>query len=184
MAKVGMSSPWVVFYREVQAFFKYDNEVNVVLDEEEREIKLYVNRTTKASALAKLLPEEKEFGNVTLKITVVPANGLTTVQDEDIFKEAFKNNPVLSYTRTFKGLFSADLTYIVFKNEVVQYFTDNLSDINGFESTLYQTIARDVFVPMDNVFYCTDITNSVVTCDSTIYKTDKTSLGKPLGEWP
>ena len=48
------------------------------------------------------------------------------------------------------------LTYVVLKKEVVQFFNDNLNDIHGLETTLYQTIAKDVF-DGTGVFFCTDI---------------------------
>ena len=48
------------------------------------------------------------------------------------------------------------LHYVVFKNRVVQYWSDNLGDINGNTSTLYENIARDVFGETDNVCFNTD----------------------------
>ena len=71
-----LSSPWVEFYREIEALFAQDDEVKVVYEEEKNEVKLYVENARKADALAQLLPTEKTFGNVVLKITVIPANGL------------------------------------------------------------------------------------------------------------
>ena len=61
--------------------------------------------------------------------------------------------------------------YIVFKNKVVQYFNDDLKDVNGFCSTLYQKIAKDIFAEngCETACYCTDVSEN---------------LGKPLGEWP
>lgn len=160
MALLKLSSPWVVYYRKLNAFFTYDNEVNVVFDEEILSIKIYVNNDKKAVALSQLLPTEKKFGNVTLHITIIPANNALSLSDgikETLYADAFEGNPVLSYTRTFKGLYNNDMTYIVFKNEVVQFYTDDLGDINGLESTLYELIAEDVFEKIDGVYYCTDV---------------------------
>lgn len=123
-----------------------------------------------------LLPFEKKFGNVSLDIIIIPSNNnkvekvdLTTAQD--YFEAAFENNPVFAFTRVIQGIFTNTLTYVVFKNRVVQFFADNLNDIHGNISTLYQELAKDVF-NMDNisgVLFCTDIEEKV---------------GKPLGEWP
>lgn len=163
-----ISSPWVNYYREVQALFGKDPEIKVVYDENENEVKLYVENARKADALTRLLPSEKVFGNVTLKITVVPANDL----DESkvvAFEEAFAGNPVLKYVwhaDTVMGAFN----YAVFKNEVVQYFNDDMSDINGNRSTLYQEIAKDVIGEEPGLFFCTEAANA--------------QLSKPLGEWP
>lgn len=45
---------------------------------------------------------------------------------------------------------------MLFKKEVVQYFTDNLGDYNGYRSTLYENIARDIFGDIVGVFFCTN----------------------------
>ena len=175
MAIVGLTTPWVRFYRELDAMFKYDQEVNVVYDATDVDIKIYVNNAKKADALSQLIPVTKEFGNVTVNITVIPANGLGDIKSENLFADAFENNPALSYIRTFEGMFSFNATYVVFKNEVVQYFTDDLSDINGLESTLFEDIADDVFDTPEGVFFCTDI-------PATIVSAYRVSNGKPVNE--
>lgn len=163
-----VSSPWVNFYRELEALFAEDDEVKVVLDEENVKIKMYVENSRKADALSKLIPSEKVFGNVTLTIDVVPAND-GELSKAELIQEAFCGNPALSF------VWSADtaighFNYVVFKNKVVQYFNDDLSDINGNRSTLYQEIAKDVFGSDPGTFYCTEAGAS--------------KLNKPLGEWP
>ena len=75
MAIIKKSSPWVTYYREVDALFERDKEVFVVFDEENTELKLYVNNQDKAEAIRHLMPLEKKFGNVVLKIDVIPSNG-------------------------------------------------------------------------------------------------------------
>ena len=86
----------------------------------------------------------------------------------------FKNNPVFSFVHKVEGIYGFNAIYVVFKNKVVQYFNDNLNDIYGNTSTLYEDIARDIFennIPVNNnVFYCTDVVDN--------------KLKKPLGEWP
>lgn len=161
-----MSSPWVEFYREIEALFAQDPEVKVVYEEEKNEVKLYVENARKADALTQLLPAEKTFGNVTLKVTVIPAND-TTVSKADLIAEAFDGNPALSYVQHVDAVMGA-FDYAVFQNKVVQFFDDNLADINGNKSTLYENIARDVFNDL-GVFFCTEA---------------PVGLTKPLGEWP
>lgn len=162
-----LSSPWVEFYRELEALFAEDDEVKVVYDEENNEVKLYVENVRKADALTQLLPTEKTFGNVTLKVTVIPANN-AEVSKADLIAEAFEGNPALSYVQHVDAVIGA-FDYAVFKNKVVQFFDDNLSDINGNKSTLYENIAKDVFGENVGVFFCTEA---------------PVSLTKPLGEWP
>ena len=170
MAKLGLSSPWVVYYRKVEALFKHDAEVRVILDDERMELSLFVADEKKADALTHLLPEEVVFGNTTLHIIIVPPNTDNLASVESEIADAFTGNEALAYVQQVVGIFDVPLTYVVFEKEVVQYFTDNLGDIHGIESTLYQNLAREVFNHFENVYYCTDI--------------EEYDLAMPLGEWP
>ena len=172
MARIKLSPPWNTFVRELEQLFKYDSEVHVVYDEDEQEVKLYVDTAGKAQALELLLPKTKEFGNVTLFITVVPANGTFPIKTDNLFQTAFKGNGAFSFVKIVHGVFSNDLIYVVFKNKVVQYFNDDLGDIYGQKSTLYQEIAKNIFAETEGVCFCTDVEDPVY------------QLGFPLGEWP
>lgn len=174
MAHLKLAPPWITYVSEVEQMFKYDKQVHVVYDNDELTLKLYVDELNKADALEQLLPEEMVFGNVTLKISIIPANTVrvTRTDKEGIFEYAFFNNPVLSFIRTVQGVFANNLTYVVFAKRVVQYYNDNLGDIYGQRSTLYETIAKNIFLPQEGVYYCTDAR-------------DVDGLfGNPLGEWP
>ena len=171
MAKLGLSSPWTIFYREVDALFKNDNGVHVIFDEENREIKLYVEDGKKAAALTELLPAEKKFGRVTIKITVIPANGIADGWD---LEDLFAGNDAVEFVQTAAKLPGLDIEYVVFRKEVVQYYTDNLMDYNGLKSTLYEDVARDVFGSLPGVSFSTSDRDIELICD----------LNAPLGEWP
>lgn len=162
MAKLKLSSPWVEYYHAVNAFFKEDSSVHVIFDEENSEINMFVDNDRKAAALDRLMPKEKQFGNVTLHITVYPSNYFRN-QKYDLAHAAFDGNGALSFIRTVEGVMSNNITYVVFKNKVVQYFNDDLGDINGQCSTLYQDIAKKIFNEIDGVFYCTDLPCNSVT---------------------
>ena len=43
MAKLKLSAPWIIFYREIEAMFQGDPEVRVVFDEDNLTVKLYVD---------------------------------------------------------------------------------------------------------------------------------------------
>lgn len=159
MALLKLSSPWVIFYRELNAMFEQDPEIKVIFDEEENVVTLYVDNATKAEALQLLIPEEKNFGNVKLKIDIIPANDVATLTPYDYehaFDTAFKGNGAFCFSDTIYGIMSNPITYVVFENRVVQYFNDSLSDIHGLCSTLYQEIAKDIFNPLPGVYYCTN----------------------------
>ena len=152
---VGLSSPWIEYYHKINALFKEDDEIECKFDDDSYTLKLYVDNTMKAAALAQLLPPVKEFGSVTVHIDVIPSNG-TKPTKIDWLKILFTDNPIVSYFETLE-LFNREVNFVVFKKEVVQYFNDNLGDINGVESTLYQNIAKEVLEADDNTFYCTDV---------------------------
>lgn len=167
MAKLNLTTPWNEYYNEISAFFGDDPDVNVIFDYENMIIKLYVSSPDKAAALDKLLVPEQVFGNVTLKIEVMQPNTTNDRKfvkfDEDhpqympcLFATALFENPIFSYLKTIDGVLSFNATYVVFKKQVLQYFTDDLGDINGIKSTLAQTIARDIFIEQTGIFFCTD----------------------------
>lgn len=163
-----LSPPWDEYYREVDALFGEDPDVKIDMNDEDCELTLYVEGQDKADAISSLLPTEQVFGNVTLKVTVVPANeGPKTKLD--LIKDAFEGNPAFSYATTINILYANPVSFVVFKNKVVQYFNDDLSDVNGNRSTLYQEIAKEIIGEGDGIYFCTDTPDNI---------------GKPLGEWP
>ena len=169
MAKLKLSPPWDTYYQELNAMFKNDPSVHVVMDDDEYTVKLYVEDSEKAESLHELLPEEVQFGSVTLKVTVVPSNSMEQgrlVLNKDhykylgsLYEAAFYGNSAFENVVTVPGVFGFTACYVIFKKEVVQYYNDNMSDINGLCSTLYENIARDIFKPDLGTFYCTSANN-------------------------
>lgn len=155
MAKVNLSAPWVEYYNQMNKLFGEDPDIKIIFDEENYAIKLYVKGEVKANAIQQLIPESVEFGNITVTNSVIPEN-VEFDSDKAIIDAAFKGNPVFSYSKSVDGLYSFNATYAVFKNKVVQYFNDNLNDINGNKSTLYENIAREILTN-SKVFFCTDV---------------------------
>lgn len=160
MPKLRLSPPWSIFYDEIRTLFAPDPEVNVVMDEANYTVSVFVNNPRKSAAIAKILEQEKKFGRVTLKVQVPPPNDSSEdFEDEvEVYEAAFENNPRLSYIQPKRCIFDTSF-FVVFKNEVVQYFNDDISDINGFCSTLAECIARDIFVG-DKPNFCTDLPNN------------------------
>ena len=163
MAKLNLSPPWVVYYRKLSAFFKEDSEVRITYDEIEQEIKLYVDNAEKAVALENLLPSEQVFGNVILYVTIVPANETTfdsvkaaySTNSNDIVRICFNNKAVVGI-KVIDGIMTNRMTFVIFKKEVVQWFSDDIGDYHGICSTLYQDLAKEIFGNIDGVFFCTD----------------------------
>lgn len=155
MNKVKKTSPWVEYYNKVKALLGGDPDITVEFDEEAMKLKIYVTGTEKADALAQLLPAEKEFGNVKVYTVVIPAN-TQTYDKADLIWFAMNGNPNFAFMQKVEGIFSNKIAYIVFKKRVAQYWNDNLGDLHGNVSTLYQDLAKDIFGDGDGILYCTD----------------------------
>lgn len=175
--RLKISPPWITYIHKVQALFDGDPQIacNVSMESSYPSITLSCNNGDKVTALCQILPSEVKFGNVTLIITVdgVPSNRVFKSKKE-LFETAFEKNPVFAYAVApeEEGYYWFSMTYVVFKNCVVQFFNDNLNDCHGVLSTLYQDIAEEVLTgsSVDGVYFNTDI--------------EQGKLGKPLGEWP
>lgn len=165
MAKIKLSAPWDTYYEQVKALFGDDSEIHIVFDEEKKDLKLYVDTAAKADALQNLFPIEKEWGGVTMTITIIPPNKESAFKvvrnremtSKEIIEYAFCNNPhFIEYIDVDFPLWNG-FVYVMFKNEVIQYYTDDLGDPNGMTSTLAQNIAKEIFEPVDGVYYCTEL---------------------------
>ena len=153
-------SPWVIYCKQVSKLFEKDPEVHVEHSDDCTSIKLFVANSDKADALSKLLPIKKVFGNVEVKISVIPANSDGTYLAKCV-KTAFEGNGAFSHITTITEIpdmyISNPISYCVFKKEVVQYGADDLSSESGMRSTLYEDLAREVIGDIDGVYYCTDV---------------------------
>lgn len=158
MAVLNLSAPWQTYYKELSELFKEDNEVSIVYDTDEQVISIYVDNAVKAEAMAAALPPVKRFGSVELTITVIPSNRVNILRSSKGmgYPDLFKGNPIVIDVVVVDGIMSNPITYVIFKKEVVQYFNDDLGDVNGMCTTLYQDIAKRVFEEHEGVFFCTD----------------------------
>lgn len=156
MAIIKKSAPWITYYKEVNELFREDDDVLVVYNEDDNTINVYVEDETKAGAIQYLLPTEKNFGNVRLFVNVIPSNkGSYMVNASNLLSvatDAFRDNDAVVAVTDISGVFP--LVYVIFKKRVVQYFDDNIGDINGNCSTLYETMAKNVFNDV-GIKFCT-----------------------------
>lgn len=172
--RLKLAPPWITYVNKLEALFDPDPQLAFNIDYDEMTVTIAGNNEDKNTALWCLLPEEKIFGNIVLKIVIDgPIDNIAFRTQKELFDTAFAGNPVYAYSVTPSGeswFYSA--TYVVFKNCVVQFFNDNLNDCHGVLSTLYQDIASEIFedANLNGVYYNTDI--------------ERGNLGKPLGEWP
>lgn len=170
-------SPWVIYCRKLEALFDGDPQIafNTNFSGAHPTVVLACNNGDKVAALQKILPDSIEFGGVKLMISVdgVPSNRAFQNKKE-LFETAFNGNPAFAYavSPVDEGYNWFSMTYVVFKNCVVQFFADNLNDCHGIISTLYQNIAEELLTgeAAQGVFFNTDV--------------ERGALGKPLNEWP
>lgn len=169
--------PWSTYINKIQALFDGDPQIacNVNYAGSSPSIVLACNNGDKVAALQKVLPSEVKFGGVTLTIGVdgVPSNR-AFANKKELFDTLFERNPAYAYSISpmDDGYNWFAMTYVVFKNCVVQFFNDNLNDCHGVISTLYEDIAREILTGdgASGCYFNTDV--------------EVGKLGKPLGEWP
>lgn len=170
--------PWTLVIRKVEALFDGDPQIacNTDFNGAYPSIVLACNNGDKVAALLQILPTAPiEFGGVKFTIAVdgTPSNRAFRTKKE-LFETAFEKNPAFAYALSpvDEGYNWFAMTYVVFKNCVVQFFADNLNDCHGVISTLYQTIAEEILTGpgAQGVYFNTDV--------------ERGALGKPLGEWP
>ena len=152
MENIKISPPWYTFFKEICELFKKDNDVVPVYEDEIKTITLRVATYEKAKALKKLIPSKKMFGNVTVNINIDYKEQDKPISE--LFETAFENNPAFKYVFNFQTS-TGVITYIVFEKEVVQFWNDDMSDPHGITSTLYESIAKDVF-DSNGVIFSTD----------------------------
>ena len=151
-----LAAAWNIYANQIEAMFKKDKDIKFDFnDGVEKVITLRVSKAEKAEALEKLLPAKKEFGNITVKINVISANEAMMKNEQiDLFRKAFKGNAAVSEITTVASLWGP-VSFIVFEPEVVQYHNDDMFDLNGIKTTIYQDLAKELFGKSDRIFYCT-----------------------------
>lgn len=156
--QIKMSPPWISYVRKLEHLFEGDSDIVINYDNEDVSVKLFVSNTDKAEALKKILPVEQVFGNVILKIVVVPPNDTFTSKVQ-YFRKAFEGNPNVHEIITIDDVpdmeFSNPITYMIFEKQVIQYYDDNLGDAHGNRTTLNEILAREVFGDTGEIFFCT-----------------------------
>ncbi len=170
-----LACPWTTYYYQLKALFRKDARIKAAFDEDDRAVKLYADDPDKYWALTVLMPETVSFGNVVVKNIVIPANGAAPEPKSMTYREAahalFAGNESVADIVDVENVLFGELTYVVFKPEVVQFFNDDLQDINGLCSTLNADICREILGPT-----AAGIRFGTAPADPVV--------GKPLGEWP
>ncbi len=158
--RVKLMPPWEEYYQKLVSLFAYDKDITVIAnmddedEENEKSITIQVDSFDKYEALIHLLPEEKEFGNITVKIKIIPANDDIKKDHAYYLKRLFKGNKAVNdICDVHVG--GGTMPFIEFKRFVVQYYNDDLGDLHGNRSTLMQELAKEVFEDHAGVYFST-----------------------------
>lgn len=140
---VGISSPWMTYYKKLVALFFDDPELEVKWNEDEKSIIIESTNTFKIMALEKLLEPTVTYGNVTITVKCLVKDG-SEESVASIFRTAFAGNPHISEVIEQETMGCIDQTFVLFKPEVIQFFNDDLTDYYGNWNGLSEDIMRDV----------------------------------------
>lgn len=153
--KISLNAPWVDHYKKVYQLLSPDPELTVSKDLKEVTegcYNFYIISANgeKLDALRKVLRTNITFNTVILRMTFIhtdigelEANDGPVIPTEEDWEKAFTGNPLFCrIVKAGKGLF--DMGYAVFAHEIIDYFSDDLSDINGYSHLLPATIVKEV----------------------------------------
>jgi hypothetical protein len=145
--KVGISAPWVTYFKEVYNLFA--NDANVTVDPQltdDGNGKYHFNITSdnqkKLAALRKVLKTEIVMGNITLKINLNYTGDTEPATLED-WVNAFEGNPYFATTATSEAP-GLDFGYAIFERDIITFFNDDLTDYCGNAHKVVADVVRDV----------------------------------------
>lgn len=153
--RLNILPPWSIYIHQLEALFDPDPQIAFNVNwGENNSVVIATNNPDKAAALVKLLPEEKTWGNVSIKISVdcKTMSNKAFTSAKELFETAFAGNPVFSRVITVEDAWFVAFTYVIFKREVVSILADNLKDPWGAIHTLYQDIAEEIFEDLKNTY--------------------------------
>jgi len=162
MYKLAIEAPWETWSKKLKAMFDDDPEITVsdVFQSDngmdtDYSVAIQCVNHSKFIALDRLLPRIKEFGNVTLGIDIYDEENVE-VNTLELFDTLFAGNPIFDGCKQKTDATGTDWNYVMFKPKVIQFFDDDLGDLNGLWSGIAEDIARDVFSENGRgVFFCT-----------------------------
>ena len=119
--RLKLSPPWVTYINKLQALFDGDPEIafNVDTNGASPFVTISTNNGDKATALTRLLPVVKNFGNVELLINIDgPRSNRAFPTNKELFDTAFEKNPAFAccVTPVADGYWYINFCYVIFKN--------------------------------------------------------------------
>ena len=139
--KTNLAPPWTSYAGRVMRLFEHDDAVHVEYDQAELRVTLRVDGALKAEALAALMPSQVVYGNVVLKVDVVPSNEEPSAAET--FRAAFAGNQILADVAEGFGP-AGDISYALFVPNVVQIREDDISEFEGLTTMTCAQLAKSV----------------------------------------
>lgn len=162
MEAIKISPPWYTYWNMVNSLFEKDEEVTVgQIDKLEDGVTygftIEVRSHDKWAALKEILPEQKTFGKVALKIDIIDKDETHGKSVAGLFKKAFKDNPIVDEVLELEDHVHSKHTFVMFAPEVFQFYNDNMMDLNGNWTGIAEQMAKEVFEDFANigVHFCT-----------------------------
>lgn len=166
MKPVRLEAPWNTFAKKLKALFAQDSDIEVsdAYEAEEGSGKYVVDVSVlnheKFVALDRVLVKEKHFGNIDLTINLFDLENDAEHAGIEIFKAVFKGNAAVAEIISRPDQTGTDWHYVCFKPEVVQFFDDDMTDVNGNFTGLMENIALEAFAKnCRGVNFCTAAVN-------------------------
>lgn len=155
--KFEMSAPWYVFHSQVKKLFEQDNEVNVDETLQESDdlgytFGIYSDNKEKLQAIKKLIGSKIVFGS----IPVIIDYGENGEDAASIWEKAFTGNPLFCKVVKNDMPIYGSCNYALFKRDIVSFYGDDLSDINGNLHYIVADLVKEVVSNTGNVFVCTE----------------------------
>ena len=152
---VGLSAPWVTYFKMVYNLLSVDPELRLpttLKDDGNGKYSFWVEsgNATKIIALSKVLRSEIKMGNVTLSISFRCVNNIvegvreaTEITGAD-FSDAFAGNP--NFAKVVSEILpgAATVYYAVFKREIITFFNDDLTDYHANAHFIVADLVKEV----------------------------------------
>ncbi len=158
MSEFGKSAPWITHFKRLDALFGGDPDVTVDYGDGTDGsplVTIRVKGNDKAEAIDRIVRSDVEFGNVTVRVSVVPSNDDDISLSESV-RRAFQGNEAFVDVVTMRTPQGFETAYAVFEPEVVQYFDDDTSSLFGIATETYEQIAKEVLDLGTEAFICSD----------------------------
>lgn len=146
---VKLSPPWDGHMSMLASFFAGDNRVRVGYVGKDGVGRIEVFEPEMLDALSQVIRGKVRFGNVTLKVDVVLADGIKPepckkMTDLEALKYVLKKNPAFSkIKKSSDGMF--EFVFCIFKPVVLMWYNDNLGSPWKLSASTFEEQADFVF---------------------------------------